>query len=178
MIQAPESLDTLRLHLRKPGVDDASAILEAYAHDAEVTRYLFFRPNQTLDEIKSFLQRTLDAWENGSAFGWVLVLKENKNLIGMVEVRISQPRAELGYVLARPFWNKGYMPEALQPVIDWAFTQPELFRVWAFCDVDNVASARVLEKVGMMREGILRRWCILPNLGAIPRDCLCFSKVK
>jgi hypothetical protein len=109
MIHAPESLDTPRIHLRKPTVSDASAILETYAHDAEVTRYLFFRLDQTLDEIRNFLQRTLDAWENASAFGWVLVLKENDMLVGMVEVRINQCRAELGYVLARPFWNKGLM---------------------------------------------------------------------
>jgi [ribosomal protein S5]-alanine N-acetyltransferase len=178
MIQAPESLETMRVHLRKPTVDDAPAIFESYARDAEVTRYLLFRPDQTLDDVKKFLERTLAGWENRSTFAWVLVLKDSNALMGMVEVRISGCRADLGYVLARPFWNRGYMSEALQAVTDWAFTQQELFRVWAFCDVNNAASARVLEKIGMEREGILRRWCILPNLGTVARDCLCYSKVR
>jgi RimJ/RimL family protein N-acetyltransferase len=50
--------------------------------------------------------------------------------------------------------------------------------VWATCDVENLASARVLERVGMTREGVLRRWTVYPNLGDTPRDCLCYSIVK
>jgi ribosomal-protein-alanine N-acetyltransferase len=50
--------------------------------------------------------------------------------------------------------------------------------VWATCDVDNVASARLLERVGMEREGVLRQWLVHPNLSEAPRDCLCYSIVK
>jgi hypothetical protein len=53
-----------------------------------------------------------------------------------------------------------------------------IFRVWALCDVDNLASARVMEKVGMQREGILRRWILHPNLSDEPRDVYCYSVVK
>jgi len=53
-----------------------------------------------------------------------------------------------------------------------------IYRVWATCDVDNVASARLLERVGMEREGVLRRWLVHPNLSEAPRDCLCYSIVK
>jgi ribosomal-protein-alanine N-acetyltransferase len=50
--------------------------------------------------------------------------------------------------------------------------------VWAVCDVDNLASARVLEKAGMGREGRLRRWVLHPNVSAAPRDCWCYAHVK
>ena len=70
------------------------------------------------------------------------------------------------------------MTEALTSVVTWALAQPEIFRVWATCDVDNVASARLLERVGMEREGVLRRWLVHPNLGETPRDALCYSIVK
>jgi RimJ/RimL family protein N-acetyltransferase len=70
------------------------------------------------------------------------------------------------------------MSEALQSVLQWALAQPEIFRVWATCDIDNLASARVLERVGMEREGVLRRWLVHPNISEVPRDCLCYSVVK
>jgi RimJ/RimL family protein N-acetyltransferase len=62
--------------------------------------------------------------------------------------------------------------------VDWALTQPTIYRVWATCDVDNLASARLLEKIGMQREGLLRRWIIPPNISEVPRDCWCYAKTK
>lgn len=54
-------------------------------------------------------------------------------------------------------WRQEFMTEAVQEVIQWAFRQETIFRVWVVCDEDNKASARVLEKTGMKCEGILRR---------------------
>ena len=51
-------------------------------------------------------------------------------------------------------------------------------RVWAVCDIDNRASARVLEKIGFEQEGVLRRWITHPNVGPEPRDALCYSRVR
>jgi [ribosomal protein S5]-alanine N-acetyltransferase len=56
--------------------------------------------------------------------------------------------------------------------------QPAMFRVWAVTDVDNVASARVLERAGMTREGLLRSWLMHPSLSAAPRDCWCYARVR
>jgi RimJ/RimL family protein N-acetyltransferase len=85
---------------------------------------------------------------------------------------------ELGYALAHSFWRQGLMTEVLKTVIPWFLEQKSISRVWAFCDVDNVASARLLESVGMRSEGILRKWMVHPNLGPEPRDCLAYSIVK
>ena len=85
---------------------------------------------------------------------------------------------DLGYALSRRCWGQGLMSEALASVVQWALAQPEIFRVWATCDLDNAASARVLERVGMEREGVLRRWLVHPNLSDAPRDALCYSIVK
>jgi RimJ/RimL family protein N-acetyltransferase len=63
-------------------------------------------------------------------------------------------------------------------LLDWTDGEPEIFRAWAFCDVDNPASARVMEKAGMTREGILRRWHVAPNLGPEPRDCIVCARAK
>jgi RimJ/RimL family protein N-acetyltransferase len=70
------------------------------------------------------------------------------------------------------------MPEAIRPLVEWALRQSHIHRVWAFCDVENRASARVFEKLGMHKEGTLRRWIVHPNVGEIPRDCYVYSCVK
>src|SRR5437667_8436856 len=74
--------------------------------------------------------------------------------------------------------EQGLMGEAVTAMVEWALAQPMIYRVWAICDVDNVASARLFERVGMEREGVLRRWLVHPNLSEAPRDCLCYSIVK
>ncbi len=177
-MRPPEIIETPRLRLRPPVMDDAALIFERYAQDTEVTRYLIWRPHQTVEETRAFLRRCISEWENGSAFQWVLSRKEDGGLVGMAEIRIDGYKADLGYLLARPHWGRGYMAEAVRAIIDWTLEQKGIYRIWAVCDVENSASVRVLEKVGMRREGVLRRWSIHPNLGDEPRDCYCYAIVK
>ena len=70
------------------------------------------------------------------------------------------------------------MAEAITAVAGWAFSDPSVFRVWAVCDVENRASARVLEKAGFLREGVLKKWSLHPNISAIPRDCYSYSQTR
>lgn len=176
-MEYPLRLETDRLVLRKPLPSDAGPIFGGYARDPEVTRYLAFRQNQTIDDVEEFLRRALDGWESGTVLTWTITLKPGGWLIGMIDVRL-ETHANVGYVLAREHWNRGYMTEALRAVIAWALEQPEIYRLWAVCDVENAASARVMEKVGMECEGILRRWMVLPNRSDLPRDCYCYSIVR
>ena len=179
MLEAvPRVLETPRLRLRPPEPTDAKGIFDTYAQDAEVTRYLIWRPHQQIAETEAFLRRCEDVWRERSAFPWAIIRRDDGQLIGMIELRIQGHRADLGYVLARPHWGQGYTTEATRAVVDWALTQSEIWRVWALCDVENPASARVLEKAGMQREGILRRWIIHPNASAAPRDCYCYAAVR
>jgi RimJ/RimL family protein N-acetyltransferase len=70
------------------------------------------------------------------------------------------------------------MTEAVRVVVDWLLSQPDIYRVFATCDVDNPASAKVMEKAGTKYEGLLRRYMIHPNISAEPRDCLMYARVK
>jgi RimJ/RimL family protein N-acetyltransferase len=96
----------------------------------------------------------------------------------MLTARINGHAVDIGYVLARRLWRQGLTKEAVGALLRWALAQPEIFRVWAVCYVDNVASARLLESVGMQLEGTLRRWIHHPNISDSPRDCLCYAIVK
>ena len=70
------------------------------------------------------------------------------------------------------------MTEALTAVADWALQQATIWRIGGLCDVENLASARVMEKAGLTREGVLLRWMVHPNLGDAPRDCLSYARVR
>ena len=70
------------------------------------------------------------------------------------------------------------MPEATRSVIGWAFQQPSIYRVYATTDAENLASQRVLEKVGMQCEGILRKYIVHPNISDVPRDSYLFAIIK
>lgn len=177
-MKPPEQIETLRLHLRPPTLQDAEWIFHRYTQDHDVAKYMVWRPHQDIEETLIYLRRCLTNWENETAFTWVLARKDNGELLGMVEIRVQDWKADVGYVLKKAAWGNGYMPEALSAVVQWALSQPSIYRVWAVCDVDNAASARVLEKVGMQREGVLRRWIVHPNISAEPRDSLCYAIVK
>ena len=87
-------------------------------------------------------------------------------------------RLDCGYVLARAFWRRGLMTGALAEVTGWAMRQDAIWRIGAVCDVEKRASARVMEKAGLEREGILRRWIIHPHVGFEPRDCFSYAMVR
>lgn len=96
----------------------------------------------------------------------------------MVGCRVREHAADVGYVMGRSYWGRGYTTEATKAIVDWAGGLEFVCRVWAVCDVENIASSRVLEKVGMQREGILRRYIVHPNVSSEPRDCFVYSKIR
>ncbi|MGO4668694.1 GNAT family N-acetyltransferase [Bosea sp. 2RAB26] len=80
--------------------------------------------------------------------------------------------------MQRSAWGRGCMTEVLSWEVQHALCYPGIFRVEAFCDVENVGSARVMEKVGMIREGLLQRRLLSPNILNEPRDCFVYAKVR
>jgi len=173
----PQLLETARLSLRKPRPEDAPLIFQAYASDPEVVRYLTFLPHQHVRESEEAVQRFTEHWETGKTFHWLIFQQDSQQLVGGISARREQG-VVLGYCLARAFWGKGYMSEAVNAVVNWAFSDPSVFRVWAVCDLENEASARLLERNGFHQEGILRKYSLHPNVSEVPRDCYCYAKTR
>ncbi len=132
----------------------------------------------SIEQTKEFLTQAINSWAQGTEYTWAITLKDTTGLIGMIALRVNLTKADFGYVLARPHWNQGFTTEAVVAVVQWAMAQSEVYRVWALCDTENLASARVLEKAGLQREGTLRRWLPHVNVSSEPRDCFCYSIVK
>lgn len=171
-------LETARLLLRPPVQADARRIYQAYGTDPEVTRYLSWRPHRDPADAETRMRQRLADMKRGIELGWVIEGKDDPALLGMVSLFPVEHHGELGYVLARSAWGRGYMSEAAAAVLDWALGERGLLRLWAVTDAENRGSARVLEKIGMEREGLMRRFGVHPNLSAEPRDCFLYAKVR
>jgi [ribosomal protein S5]-alanine N-acetyltransferase len=180
MPRPPATFATARLVGRIPRVDDGPAVFAAYANDPEVTRYLSWRAYDRVEPLTAFLRESIAHWERGDGqLSWLLCLKGTDSPIGSIGVTLEgSGKAMFGYALAKKFWRHGFAAEALTFLVNWSLAQPTLSRAWAFCDVENPASVRVMEKAGMTREGVLRRWYVCPTLGPELRDCVVCSKVK
>jgi RimJ/RimL family protein N-acetyltransferase len=179
-LRPPKTFATARLVARPPTGEDAEAVFAAYASDPEVTRYLAWPAYTRVTPLAVFLRECAANWEKGTgSFAWLLCLKGTDAPIGSIGLEL-QPggKAMFGYVLAKKFWHRGLTAEALAWLVDWALAQPTIFRAWAFCDVENPASVRVMEKAGLAREGLLHRWHVCPTLGSEPRDCIVCAKTK
>jgi [ribosomal protein S5]-alanine N-acetyltransferase len=178
MVEPPAHWETERLALRPATRADAAALFEGYAADPAVSRYMTWRPHRDRGETEQFLLRCEDVWDKRSAFPWTLRLKADGSFAGMLEARVRPHIVDIGYALVPRLWRRGLMSEAVAGLVAWALEQPSIHRVWAVCDVENIASARLLESVGMQLEGRLRRWLIHPNVSDSPRDCFCYAIVK
>lgn len=163
MSHATPTLTTPRLHLREISFDDWPAVL-AYQQKPE---YLQFYPwdSRSKADVQQFVQLFV-GWrhENPRAkYQFAITLPDSNRLIGLCGVRqktANAIEAEIGYELDPAYWGHGYATEAARCVLNFAFGRLRVHRVWATCIADNDASARVLEKVGLQREGCLRenRW--------------------
>ena len=153
------TLETDRLILRKMSLDDAEAVF-AYASDPEVSRYVIWETHRSIEESRAFLKLAIAKYENGGEPDWGIIYKGDHRLLGTCGIAAWEPdhaRAELGYVLSRDYWGRGLMAEAVRAMIRFGFDRMKLNRVEARCIAENTASARVMEKAGMVYEGTLRQ---------------------
>jgi len=174
----PDKFETNRFLLRRVNVADARSVFDSYAADPEVTRFLGWKPHRSEADTAAFLEVAASEWDEGKGFPVVAFHRERPNaLIGMFHPHLTGHRVNYGYVLRASAWGKGAASEVMTWLVDHALSHPAIFRAEAFCDVDHPASARVMEKAGMSREGILHRYFRHPNIADTPRDCAIYSKV-
>jgi RimJ/RimL family protein N-acetyltransferase len=168
---------TERLCLRPPVIDDATEIFARYGQDPVVTRYLSWSPQKTVADAIGYLEKLISDTAQGRRYGFLIFSLQSGQLLGSVGGAIENHFVQFGYCLARDAWGRGFATEAATEFLRAAQKLPGICRIQAFCDVENRASARVLEKIGLEREGTLRRYMMTPNMGAEPRDVHLYAKV-
>ncbi|MBY8604436.1 GNAT family N-acetyltransferase [Burkholderia arboris] len=159
----PVTLHTSRLALRPLRETDAHAFFDIWS-DAETMRYFSFSPMTQIEQAEERVARNLKTSASGQDLISVLELRETGEALGecvLFHANEQCRRAEIGFSLRRKFWRGGYMREAATAVIDHAFGALRLNRLEADIDPRNVASAQLLERLGFVREGLLReRWIV------------------
>jgi ribosomal-protein-alanine N-acetyltransferase len=177
MASVPAFVDTQRLRLRRPRASDAAAVF-AYASDLEVTHYADWPRCMTEEAALAYLEASGSAWSSGEEYFWVVTLAGMDSAIGGASLRVRDHAADFGYVLGRAQWGKGLGTELSRAIVSIACDIPGIRRVWATCDAQNLASARVLEKSGLVREGVLRAYSVRPQISVEPRDALIYAMVR
>lgn len=155
MIQFPQ-LETERLILRELRLADADALFRIFS-DETVTTFYNIKTFTSLDDSRELLERRISRFWTGRGLSWGITLRGDDELIGGCGFNIwlqKRTVGELGYELARPFWNRGIMTEALQAVVQFGFEELRLQRAQAWVIPENKASARVLLKLGFEDRGV------------------------
>ncbi len=144
------TIRTDRLLLRPLCFSDLETVHE-YACDLENTKYMLFLPNATEQETAGFLHSVEQEWqqEHPSFFEFAIVLDDIQ--IGAISISLCEisNQGEIGWILNKKHWNCGYVTEAAKAILDFAKTQLRLQSVIATCDWRNIASTKVMEKIGM-----------------------------
>jgi len=153
-------------------------VFRAFGSDPEVTRYLTWPPHREPAEAEAALAERIERMERGVELSWMLEHARDGGLVGIVSAWLEPGGAELGFVLARSAWGHGLATEAVRAVCRWALACPDVTRVWATCDAENGASARVLEKAGLTPRGRFERDIVRVNLGPEPRPTRWFEWVR
>lgn len=151
-------LETERLLLRQICREDAEAIFTIYSDDA-VTEFYDLDTFHDIDDAYELIDYFAESYFSERQIRWGIERKADGLLIGTCGfVALHHHRAEIGYDLARPFWRKGYMTEALEGLLELAFDEMTMNRVEALVMPGNQASTKLLETLGFTREGVLRQY--------------------
>ncbi len=143
-------LKSNRLSLRPFTIDDIDAVL-LYASDNIVTKYLTWPSYTDISQVEEVVKK----YYIGKEGVFAIELESEQKCIGCIGLilYIEHNKASFGYVLNREYWNKGYMTEALNIILDFSFSKLELNRVEATHYIGNEGSGRVMQKCGMKYEG-------------------------
>lgn len=172
-------METDRLILRRFTIDDAQDFFDHWANDPEVTKYMTWKPHKNIEITQAVLALWLNAYEHADNYHWAIVLKEGAKLIGSISImniEDTYERSEVGYCLAKDYWNQGIMTEALKAVIDFGFARVGFNRIQACHYAENPASGRVMVKAGMKYEGRFKQY-LKDNQGRFV-DCDIYAIVK
>lgn len=178
-VMKPREIITSRLLLRRSKDGDAENLFN-YTNDSECSRFLTRRPHSHIDQTKDFLEKWCSlAWEKEeNNISWVVSLASNNEAIGLFIVIAEGHMAQVHFGIRREFWGRGYTTELLKAGSEWLLLNKNLQKIWTVCDFENIASFKALENSGFKREGILKKWLVLPAFGESARDCYLYSLVN
>ncbi|MFN6465295.1 MAG: GNAT family N-acetyltransferase [Nostoc sp. DedVER02] len=149
-------IETPRLRLRNFNLNDFDCLFRLYS-DAEVMKYLSLR---TREQTQASLSQHIQQWQQHNFGMWAVIHKETGTMIGRCGLGFLEntPEVELGYVFDKSYWNMGIATEASVATLKFGFWEVKLDRIVAIADPENIASVRVIQKLGMKYEKNTRHY--------------------
>ena len=152
-----KTIETKRLILRKFTEDDAKEIYEGYVNQEDFLYYAN-KEKRTLQEEKDSLKGIDEKYNNLEYYNWLITLKDTKKVIGAIHLNVDNynESVEFNYAIDDRYQCKGYMTEALNAVKEYCLKEIKVNRIFGGCEINNVASKKVMEKCSFVYEGTLR----------------------
>ncbi len=158
-------LESPRLILKNLEESDAADVFE-FASNPNVAHYMAWGAHQTIDDSLRMIKKAQENYDKGWPIPLGIVLKEGSDrkvvgIVGLTVVSARHRNFELVYALGEKYWGKGILVEASKLLIDFSFKHFAMNRLQCSCKEENTQSARVMEKLGMKYEGVLRSFLYL-----------------
>ena len=134
--------------IRKFTLDDTESMF-TYSSDFENTHYMLMAPHKTIEETRNFLVKCIKEYEkeNPEYLSFAVVL-DNRH-IGEVFAYLSEKEADIGWLIDKRYWGNGYASQAANLLVEYLRTELKRTDIVAYCDARNIASQKVMQKIGM-----------------------------
>jgi ribosomal-protein-alanine N-acetyltransferase len=157
-------INTERLLLREYTSEDFPLFKSIYS-DEEIMRYALVEAYKTENAVRSYFNKVLSDYtktENRHAYEFAVIEKSSGQYLGSADIDIEIKNqyggfGEIGYFLLTPHWGKGYAIEIAAALVRFCFEELGFHKVCASCNALNTASENVMKKLGMTKEGVLRK---------------------
>ena len=152
-------LQSKRLILRRFKEADAKEIYEGYVNQ-EGFLYYAHKEKRSLEEEKNSLKGIDEKYKKNNYYNWLITLKSDNKIIGAINLRVDDfnESMEFNYAIDERYKGNGYMTEALMVVKDYCFNELKVNRLFGGCEINNIASKKVMEKCSFVYEGTLRNY--------------------
>ena len=147
----------------------------AMTGDPVTMKYMGFKRHETEDEAAALIVKYLNSPSRWQA---VCPADDPADVLGIIGLEVRGHQAAMTIMFRRGRKARGAGREFSVPFVTWIFTHPQIWRVWAYCHVDNVPVQRVLERMGAVREGRLRRFEYFLNVSDEPQDVYVYAIVR
>lgn len=145
------TINTERLILKPLGIQYLETVHE-YASDIENARYMVYLPNKTIEETIDFLKGVDNEWMSDTPSFYEFAIIYGNRQIGAVSIYLEDNLSgELGWIINKKYWKQGIAYEAAAALLDFSIKELKIKHFIAHCDAENIASYKVMEKLGMSR---------------------------
>lgn len=153
-------LETERLRLRRFEISDAENV-QRLVNDIDIAKSTLNIPHPyTLENAREWISHHMDKFQSRVSIEFAITLKNSHELIGAIGISSiceEHEKAEIGYWIGKKYWGKGYCTEAARRILQFCFEQLKLNRVYAIHFSSNPASGKIMQKIGMKMDGVLRK---------------------